>query len=256
VLAHAGATVARPRPRHADHLRAARGAGHPRSARARCRSRRCRRTTRAGRGVHGADQGRCRVFRAEPVEPAEDLRHDCPGDHAVPARPGRGAGRVRAAGRAEWTKFPDGPGWVIGSSSAPWFMSWSGCSPRARAPVLAKRPGAPVQHGLACLPPSPGPGARRYGQLLLRPPAAPGNGSLTVRGPRWPACTPPGPPGRQAGQGPLAGMVKGTVPWAKAGIIIKASTRPGRRTRPWCHRAHVGCGCSMVPRNIAGPAAA
>ncbi len=57
-----------------------------------------------------------------------------------------------------------------------------------------------------------------------------GNGSITVRVTSLTTLISTGGEAGPVGQGPrnpLANMHKGLVPWAKAGIIIAASTRPG-----------------------------
>ena len=65
---------------------------------------------------------------------------------------------------------------------------------------------------------------------FVRQPLA-GNGSITVRVTSLTGLYSTSG-GCASGQNPTAGMTPGVQPWSKAGIIIKASTRPrARRTR-------------------------
>jgi len=182
----------------------------------------------------------------------------------TPYRPAQEEGRdgFGQLVRAEWTKFRTVRGWVIGLIVGALVMVLVGLFAAGQSTSSCQNgPGAPVQHGLACLPPVPlGPGGEAVTDsfYFVHQPLA-GNGSLTVRvtslaGLHAAGTAQAGQAG-QAGQGPLAGMVKGTVPWAKAGIIIKASTRPGS-----AYAAMVVTGAHGVrmqygyTQDIAGPA--
>jgi hypothetical protein len=84
-----------------------------------------------------------------------------------------------------------------------------------------------VKTGPACLPHIPtGPGGEAVTDsfYFVHQPL-PANGTITVRVTSLTGLHISG--NAPAGQGPLAGMHPGAVPWAKAGIIIKQSTRPG-----------------------------
>jgi hypothetical protein len=104
---------------------------------------------------------------------------------------------------AEWTKFRTVPGWVIGMTAAALMVV-----------LLALLTGASsVQHDRPAVPIGPGgePVTDTF-YFLHRPLAA--NGSITVS---VSALTEGVAPARQPT----------VVPWAKAGLIIKDSTRPG-----------------------------
>ncbi len=141
--------------------------------------------------------------------------------------PGRGAGFARVL-HAEWTKFRTVRGWVIGMIGAlvatllvGLFVAGSGTN------SCNNGLNSPTRTGAACLPRvSTGPGGEAVtdSYYLVRQPLT-GNGSITVRltsltGMYTTGNTP-------SGQGPLAGMQKGLVPWAKAGVIITGSTKQG-----------------------------
>ncbi len=131
--------------------------------------------------------------------------------------PQRSSTPVRRTGfaqvlRAEWTKFRTVRGWVIGMIIAALvtvgiaLLDHSECGGQAT-------PGGAVLAGYGCAAPI-GPGGEAVSDSFYfahRPLA--GNGSLTTR---VTALTLPGAAGPARLQ-----------PWSKAGIIIKASTRPG-----------------------------
>ena len=126
---------------------------------------------------------------------------------------------------AEWTKFRTVRGWVIAMIVG--------------ALAIAAFALAPIQQGScnvsSCSGPV-GPGGEQVSDsfYFLHQPLA-GDGSITVRGTSL------------TGQIPViansGGTRPGLVPWAKAGIIIKASTRPSasarhsRRPRSSCSTA-------------------
>jgi ABC-type transport system involved in multi-copper enzyme maturation permease subunit len=114
--------------------------------------------------------------------------------------------------RAEWTKFRTVRGWVIGMIIAALvtvgiaLLDHSSCGGQAS-------PGAPVVVGQGCtVPIGPGGAAVADSFYFVHRPLA-GNGSITAR------ITSLTLPGRS---GPAR-----LQPWSKAGIIVKASTRPG-----------------------------
>ena len=146
-------------------------------------------------------------------------------DADAPAGPGRGGfgGLVRA----EWIKFRSVRGWVIGMILAALLTIFLGVFGAANASIGCQINGGPVKTGKACVPYIPhGPG----GQIVTdsfyfaRQPLT-GNGTITAEVTSLTgehANLSAGPP--QAGHG---SMVPGLVNWAKAGIIIKQSTRQG-----------------------------
>jgi ABC-type transport system involved in multi-copper enzyme maturation permease subunit len=131
--------------------------------------------------------------------------------------------------RAEWIKFRSVRGWVIGMIVAVLLILLVGIFAAGNASIGC---GATLS-GKACLPKVPiGPGGEAVEDsfYFARQPLA-GNGSLTVRVTSFATQVSAGggqasPVGRGP-QNPLANMSKGTVPWAKAGIMITASTRQG-----------------------------
>jgi hypothetical protein len=125
--------------------------------------------------------------------------------------------------RAEWTKFRTVRGWVIGMLAAALVVVGLGLLPGMH--------GSCGQHGAASACALPvGPGGQEVTDSLYfvhRPLA--GNGSITVRVTSLTGLLPPQPAGGNgsAGQDPHEGLRPGLVPWAKAGLIIKASTKQG-----------------------------
>jgi len=124
--------------------------------------------------------------------------------------------------RAEWTKFRSVRGWVIGMILAALLMIFLGVFAAANGFISCGIPGGPQKSGRACLPYVPhGPGGEVVTDSFsfARQPLT-GNGSITAR---VTALT-----GKaQAGPGPGSVVPGRLVPWAKAGIIIKQSTRQG-----------------------------
>jgi ABC-type transport system involved in multi-copper enzyme maturation permease subunit len=124
---------------------------------------------------------------------------------------------------AEWTKFRTVRGWVIGMMVAALVTVLLGVLTAAGSHCsVGPFPGQPAE---ACTEPV-GPGGEAVSDsfYFVRQPLA-GNGSITVRltalAGRYATHL------SQPGQDPTAGMHPGLQPWAKAGIIIKESTRPG-----------------------------
>ncbi|HEY0934843.1 MAG TPA: ABC transporter permease subunit [Trebonia sp.] len=124
---------------------------------------------------------------------------------------------------AEWTKFRTVRGWVAGLLVAGLLtvgvslLFHGGCGTFVNGTQLGGCPGAPV-----------GPGGEAVADsfFFVHQPL-PGDGTITVQvasltGRYSPSGAPAGSPGQ-----PLAGLVPGVQPWAKAGIMIKASTTPG-----------------------------
>jgi ABC-type transport system involved in multi-copper enzyme maturation permease subunit len=143
----------------------------------------------------------------------------------TPYRPGQQAGRDGFAQllRAEWTKFRTVRGWVIGLVVAVLVMLGLGLFGAAGSNGSCQSTsGGPTRSGQGCFTAPPvGPGGEAVSDsfYFVRQPLA-GNGSVTVRVTSLAGRIP-------AGNGPGTATKPGLVPWAKAGIIIKASTQPG-----------------------------
>jgi ABC-type transport system involved in multi-copper enzyme maturation permease subunit len=123
---------------------------------------------------------------------------------------------------AEWTKFRTVRGWMIAMVIAALvtvgiaLLDHSECGGQVT-------PGGPIIAGLGCSAPvGPGGEAVTDSFYFVRQPLA-GNGSVTVR---MTSLTGLYSTSSGVGQG-QASMKPGLQPWSKAGIIIKASTRPG-----------------------------
>jgi ABC-type transport system involved in multi-copper enzyme maturation permease subunit len=131
--------------------------------------------------------------------------------------------------RAEWVKFRTVRGWVIAMIIAALATVLLGIFAAGNLNIGCQNgPNGPLLTGKACTPTFPiGPGGEAVNDsyYFVRQPLA-GNGTITVR-----VTSLTGLHGggglRQAGQNPLAGMSKGVVPWAKAGLILTDSTKPG-----------------------------
>ncbi len=107
---------------------------------------------------------------------------------------------------AEWTKFRTVRGWVAGLVAAALMMV-----------LVALLTGvSSVQHDLPAVPVGPGGEPVTDSFYFVHRPLA-GDGSITVSVSALMDSIPSGP----------AGLQPGIVPWAKAGLIIKDSTRPG-----------------------------
>jgi ABC-type transport system involved in multi-copper enzyme maturation permease subunit len=149
----------------------------------------------------------------------------------TPYRPPQQAGRDGFAQllHAEWTKFRTLRGWVIAIVIAAVLIAVVG--------VLLPRGGqnncgsqSSPKSGAACLPHVPtGPGGEAVNDsyYLAAQPLA-GDGSITVRVTSLTGMVSSGNGGFTGPNSPPPGtMSPGLVPWAKAGIIITDSTRPG-----------------------------
>ena len=147
----------------------------------------------------------------------------------TPYRPGQQAVRDGFAQLlwAEWTKFRTVRGWVIGMVVAALATVLLGLLiARGGSVTCQNGPTSPVLSGAACLPHVPlGPDGQAVTDqfyFVRRPLAV--DGSVTVRVTSLTGLHANGNVrAGQAGQG----LTKGVEPWSKAGIIIKASTRPG-----------------------------
>jgi hypothetical protein len=130
--------------------------------------------------------------------------------------------------RSEWIKFRSVRGWVVGMLVAGVLTLLVGVFAAGNVSIGC----GPTLSGKACLPKIPiGPGGEAVTDsfYLVRQPLA-GNGSITVRVTSLRTLISTGSAAGPVGQGPrnpLANMHEGLVPWAKAGIIIAASTRLG-----------------------------
>ncbi|MEU1735615.1 ABC transporter permease subunit [Streptosporangium sp. NPDC020145] len=135
------------------------------------------------------------------------------------AEPGTGRGGFGRSLRAEWTKFRTVRGWVVALTAAALVTVLLGLLSASSG--HASCGAGPVE--VACPPPLVGPGGEAVDDkfyFVHRPLV--GDGGITVRLTsmtgqiRKPDVT----PGRR-------NVVPGLVPWAKAGVMIKESTRQG-----------------------------
>jgi ABC-type transport system involved in multi-copper enzyme maturation permease subunit len=127
--------------------------------------------------------------------------------------------------RAEWIKFRSVRGWVTGMIVAALLTVLLGVLAAGNADIRCQAGGAP-KSGRACLPYIPhGPGGEVVTDsfYFVRQPLT-GNGTLTVR-----VTSLTGEHANlSSGRAPSGGgLVPGLAEWAKAGIIIKQSTRQG-----------------------------
>jgi hypothetical protein len=151
-----------------------------------------------------------------------------------PAAPGRdGFAQVV---HAEWTKFRTVRGWVIGMVVAALLTVLIGLLAAGGAQIgCVKQPGDQQLSGKACLPVIPvGPDGQPVSDsyyFVHQPVTA--DGSITVRVTSLTGEVAAGGGGGGAthvpapGQGQGPDLAPGLVPWAKAGIMVTASTRPG-----------------------------
>ena len=148
------------------------------------------------------------------------------GDGAGPRRVGFGP-----LLRSEWTKFRTVRGWVIGMFIAALLTVFVGLFAAGNGTSSCQNgPSGPVLTGKACLPYIPhGPGGEVVTDSFnfAHQPLA-GNGSITVRVLSFSGEHPKlsGNGGAEAG-GSGPSMTRALMPWSKAGIIIKQSTRQG-----------------------------
>src|SRR5215469_11117182 len=131
--------------------------------------------------------------------------------------------------RAEWVKFRTVRGWVIGMIVACLITVLLGIFAAGNVNIGCQNaPNGPILTGKACTPHYPiGPGGEAVvdSYYFVHQPLT-GNGSITVRLTSLAGLH--GATGiKQAGGNPLVGMTKGIVPWAKAGLLLTSSTKPG-----------------------------
>jgi ABC-type transport system involved in multi-copper enzyme maturation permease subunit len=134
--------------------------------------------------------------------------------------------RVRSGGdgfaqtvRAEWVKFRTVRGWVVGMIVAVLAIVALGIGPSSSGSCGMNGPGS------ACTQPL-GPGGEAVtDSFYFAHQTLEGNGSITVRMTSLSGLIPDFSPTGGGSNGPQTSS--GLVPWAKAGIIIKASTRQG-----------------------------
>jgi ABC-type transport system involved in multi-copper enzyme maturation permease subunit len=150
----------------------------------------------------------------------------------TPGRPDLRRGRAGfwQSLRAEWVKFRTVRGWVIAMIVAVLLTVLLGIFAAGNVNIGCQNgPNAPVLTGKACTPKFPiGPDGEAVSDsyYFVRQPLS-GNGSITVRVTSLTGLHGGGNGPHAAGQNPLAGMTKGVVPWAKAGLILTGSTGPG-----------------------------
>jgi ABC-type transport system involved in multi-copper enzyme maturation permease subunit len=128
--------------------------------------------------------------------------------------------------RAEWTKFRSVRGWVTGMVVAALLMLALGLLAVQNSTVCGSTngPHPKLQTGAACVPAFPiGPGGEAVTDsfYFVRQPFT-GNGSITARVTSFTGVQNPQAPPGQVNDNP-----GGLQQWSKAGIIIKASTKPG-----------------------------
>jgi ABC-type transport system involved in multi-copper enzyme maturation permease subunit len=153
--------------------------------------------------------------------------------NALVAPPRRELGRGRVSFgqlvRAEWVKFRTVRGWVIAMVIAVLITVFLGIFAAGNVNIgCQSRPNGPVLTGRACTPRYPiGPDGEAVSDsyYFVRQPLS-GNGSITVRVASLTGLHGDGN-AKAAGQNPLADMTKGVAPWAKAGLILTDSARPG-----------------------------
>jgi ABC-type transport system involved in multi-copper enzyme maturation permease subunit len=133
--------------------------------------------------------------------------------------------------RAEWTKFRTVRGWVIGMAIAAALTAGvglyaasgpqSGCQPAGR--------GGPTGPPAPCQPSNPvGPGGEAVSDsYYFVHQALRGNGSITARVTSLTGRSSPAGGEIAPGPDPEQNFTSGIQPWAKAGIIVTASTRQG-----------------------------
>ncbi|MGH3150671.1 MAG: ABC transporter permease subunit [Streptosporangiaceae bacterium] len=127
--------------------------------------------------------------------------------------------------RAEWTKFRTVRGWIIGLLVGLLLIVGLGALTGANSVCSFQPNGSATAQ--ACPAPPTGPGGEWVSDsfFFVRQPLT-SDGSITVRVTSL-AGLYSTHGGMAAGQNPTAGMTPGVQPWAKAGLIIKASTTVG-----------------------------
>src|SRR6266702_1594511 len=153
----------------------------------------------------------------------------------TPYRTGEQAGRdgFEQLPRAEWTKFRTVRGWVIGTVVAALVTAGIGLlaagTTTSSCQSASSSSGGPTRTGSACgaaaFPVGPAGEPVDDSFYFVRQPLT-GNGSITVRVTSLTGLLPSANPNSVTPSGPIDTR-PGLVPWAKAGVIIKESTRPG-----------------------------
>jgi ABC-type transport system involved in multi-copper enzyme maturation permease subunit len=134
---------------------------------------------------------------------------------------------------AEWTKFRTVRGWVIWMIVAVFLFVFVGLFAAGNVSIGCGNAQGQQKTGRACLPYVPlGPGGEAVTDnfYFVRKPVT-GNGTITARVTSLTGEHATGnshvAAGRQGSPSQTPPMTPGLVPWAKAGIIIKASTKQG-----------------------------
>jgi ABC-type transport system involved in multi-copper enzyme maturation permease subunit len=128
---------------------------------------------------------------------------------------------------AEWTKFRTVRGWVVGIliagliSVGASFLNHANCQVKSVGPD-----GRVVRAGCPAAPLGPGGEAVTDSFYFVHQPLA-GDGTITARVASLTGQYSKTGGGMTAGGNPLAGYTPGVQPWAKAGIMIKASATSG-----------------------------
>lgn len=140
-------------------------------------------------------------------------------------------GRVGVAQslRAEWVKFRTVRGWVIAMIVAVLIPVFLGIFAAGNVNIGCQSgPNGPVLTGRACTPHPPiGPGGEAVvDSYYFASQTLTGDGSITARLTSLTGLHADGK-GQAAGPNPLDGMTRGGVPWAKAGLLITSSAKPG-----------------------------
>jgi ABC-type transport system involved in multi-copper enzyme maturation permease subunit len=131
----------------------------------------------------------------------------------------------------EWTKFRTVRGWVIAMAIAAALIAgvglWAASGPQTGCQPAG--PHGPIGPPVACKPSNPvGPGGEAVSDsYYLLHQALRGNGSITVRVTSLTGRRSPPGGGLAPGPDPEQNFTSGIQPWAKAGIIVTASTRQG-----------------------------
>ena len=132
---------------------------------------------------------------------------------------------------AEWTKFRTVRGWVIAMVVAAALTAavglYAASGPQTGCQPVG--PHGPIGPPAACTPSNPvGPSGETVSDsYYLVHQALRGNGSITVRVTSLTGRKSPPGGGIAPGQDPEQNFTRGTPPWAKAGVIVTASTRQG-----------------------------
>src|SRR5215472_2710270 len=133
--------------------------------------------------------------------------------------------------RAEWTKFRTVRGWVISMVIAAALTAdvalWAASGPQTGCQPVS--PNGPIGPPAPCKPSNPvGPGGEAVSDsYYFVHQALRGNGSITVRVTSLTGRRSPPGGGLAPGTDPEQNFTGGIQPWAKAGILVTASTRQG-----------------------------